>query len=405
MGAERRRSRALSRRELLARGTAGVIVLGSRGFSRRSEARGLAGCRSGGPNQLAALLPALSREQRVGQLFMVGLKSGATQADTAQTATALQSFHVGNLVLVGSGWDSSAQIRGAVTPLQQTARDANSGIALFVSGNQEGGQWGAFQAFYGPGFSAIPSPIAQAEGDPGRLQEQARIWGVQLLNAGVNLNLAPVLDTVPSAIAADNAPIGYWGREYGFTPEDVGTYGVAFERGMLAAPVAVAIKHFPGLGRVSGNTDFTDQGIVDATFSGLDDPYLLPYKLGIDAGASFVMMSLGVYPQVDPDIAAFSPAMINDILRAGLGFTGVVISDDLGQAAAVAQLTPAERALSFFGAGGDVLLTVVPADIEPMTAAIVERMAADSDFAASIERSVLRVLQAKAAQGLLPDAC
>lgn len=345
---------------------------------------------------------ALTPEQRVGQLFMVGLPSGAGGAQTAQTNDAIQSYHAGNVVLYGSDWSSAGTVRAATRPLQSLAREANAGVGLFISGNQEGGQWGSFQAFYGAGFSPIPSPIYQAQGDPALLQEQARLWGDQLLNAGINLDLAPVLDTVPPGTAATNAPIGYWGREYGFDPDTVATYGVAFTRGLLNAPIAVAVKHFPGLGRVTGNTDFTAQGITDDAFTGLDDPYLIPYKAAIDAGAQFVMISLATYLQVDDRPAVFSSAMIEGILRRGLGFDGIVITDDVGQAKAVADRPPAQRALDFFYAGGDMVLTVQPSDIQPMTQAVLEAMSDDEAFAAHIEASVQRVLVTKEKFGLLP---
>jgi beta-N-acetylhexosaminidase len=357
-----------------------------------------------GQSPIGQALAALTPEQRVGQLFMVGLQSGASDAVAAQTDTAISARRVGNVVLYGTGWSSSAAIQAVTDRLQRLARQANAGIGLFVSGNQEGGQWGAFQAFYGVGFSPIPSPITQAEGDPRRLEDQARIWGGQLLDAGVNLNLAPVLDTVPPGTAASNDPIGRWGREYGSSPGEVTTYGVAFARGMRAARVAVAIKHFPGLGRVTGNTDFTAEGIVDDAFSGADDPYLQPYQVAIQEGAEMVMVSLAVYPRVDSRQAVFSPAIIEDILRRRLGFTGVVISDDLGAAAAVADRTPAQRALDFFRAGGDMLLTVRPSDIEPMVQAVIQETGRDASFHAKIDASVERVLRAKYALGLLPSA-
>ena len=75
---------------------------------------------------------------------------------------------------------------------------------------------------------------------------------------------------------------------------------------MQGAGVATTVKHFPGLGRVVGNTDFT-AGVVDAITTA-DDPYLEPFKTAIDAGVPFVMVSLATYDQIDPThLAAFSP--------------------------------------------------------------------------------------------------
>jgi beta-N-acetylhexosaminidase len=407
----RRSSTGFSRRQLFSFAVGGgIVVAAAAGVARAALV-------SGGPTRHIGGIPApgpgtppmqpalaLSIEQRVGQLFMVGLPSGASDAGAALTNDAITSSHAGSVVLFGSHWNSADSIRVVVGPLQKLARAANGGVGLFVSGNQEGGQAGSFQAFYGDGFSVIPSPIMQAQGDPVLLQAQAQRWGAELLKAGVNLDLAPVLDTVPAGTADSNDPIGHWGREYGFTPGDVQRYGVAFERGMRAAGIAVAIKHFPGLGRVTGNTDFTAEGIVDNTFTGADDPYIQPYKAGIDAGAEFVMMSLASYPRVDPQPAVFSSTMIGGILRGSLGFQKIVISDDVGAAVAVADRPPARRALDFLRAGGDMVLTVQPTDIAPMTRAVLEAVAADAAFAAQIDASVERVLNVKAAYGLLPPA-
>src|SRR5205814_1714346 len=100
----------------------------------------------------------------------------------------------------------------------------------------------------------------------------------------------------------------------------------------------------------------------------------------------------------------FSPVIVTGILRQALGFRGVVITDDVGAAAAVADLSPAERALRFFSAGGDMVLTVEPTDVEPMIDATLAAMDDNPAFAQQIEASVGRVLAAKAASGLLPPA-
>lgn len=395
--------RRYSRRRLLQWSAAGALAVAGNSLPLLGNRSAVAPSQAQTPaTRVSAVLSSLTPEQQVGQLFMVGLLSDAPDAVAAQTSDAIAYFCAGSVVLFGNGWSSSSTVSAAVAPLQALASQANGGVGLFVSGNQEGGHAGSVQAFYGPGFSSIPSAIEQAQGDPALLDQQAQVWGSELLAAGVNLNLAPVLDTVPPGTAADNAPIGALDREYGFSPGDVATYGVAFERGMHAAGIAVAIKHFPGLGRVTGNTDYTDQGIVDDAFSGLGDPYLAPYKAGIDAGAEFVMMSLATYPRVDARPAVFSPVIIGDILRSGLGFGNVIISDDLGQAAAVADRTPAERALDFLRAGGDMILTVRPSDIAPMASAVLKAMNDDSGFAAQLQASVARILSVKSALGLLP---
>jgi beta-N-acetylhexosaminidase len=355
--------------------------------------------------QVEAMLAILSPEQQVGQLFMVGLLSGD---GTGAVDTAIARDHAGNVVLYGTGWFGADFVGQSTTYLTGLAQANNRGIAPFISGNQEGGTNGSLQAFYGPGFSDIVRASRQAAAagnDPSVLQGQAKVWGTELWNAGVNLDLAPVLDTVPPELLTTNEPIGRLGREYGTDPATVSMYGLAFMHGMHDAGVAVAVKHFPGLGRVTGNTDFTAQGTEDTAFSGASDPFLQPFRDAINAGTDFVMVSSATYPRVSQQRAVFSSTIVTNLLRQTLGFTGVIITDDVGAAAAVADLTPAERALDFFRAGGDMVLTVAPSDIGPMTRATLAAMDADPAFAAQITQSVRRVLTAKANYGLLPPSC
>ena len=116
-----------------------------------------------------------------------------------------------------------------------------------------------------------------------------------------------------------------------------------------------------------------------------------------------VMVALANYPGIDPgNLAVFSQIVISQLLRRDLGFGGMVVSDDLGTAAPVQYLSPGERATRFLAAGGDIVLTLRPSDIAPMTAAVLTRMDSDPAFRAQVEASVHRVLQAKLEAGLLP---
>ena len=127
--------------------------------------------------------------------------------------------------------------------------------------------------------------------------------------AGVNLDLAPVADVVPPGKDATNAPIGQLKREYGHDPSTAASHVTAFIAGMKQAGVATTAKHFPGLGRVVGNTDFTGD-VVDSVTT-RNDPYLAPFAAAVGAGVPFVMVSLATYTQIDPDhLAVFSPAVI-----------------------------------------------------------------------------------------------
>jgi beta-N-acetylhexosaminidase len=341
-------------------------------------------------------LARMSLEQRVGQLIMVGAK--ATDPP-ASTSAAISSHHVGNVILSGrSSLGTVATSRVSARLRARATKGATAGVGLFVAADQEGGQ---VQVFRGAGFSTIPDALTQGGWATSRLRASAATWGNELRSAGVNVNLAPVADTVPRAMAGSNRPIGFYQREFGFTTAVVGEHASAFVRGMRASGVAATPKHFPGLGRVTSNTD-TTAGVTDSTTT-RHDTYLGPFRQAIAAGAPFVMMSSATYSRIDPrNPACFSPTIITGMLRGDLGFRGVVISDDLGASKQVSRWSPGSRATKFVSAGGDMVLTVDPALAPAMAQALVAKASTSAFFRQQVDAAALRVLRAKASAGLLP---
>lgn len=338
---------------------------------------------------VADALAALDRRSQVSQLFVVGVR-----LEDLGPGTALAEAGVGGIFMAGRSSASAADLAGTAAGWQAAA----PGPGLWVAADQEGGQ---VQTLSGPGFDDLPSARAQGDLPPAELRELARGLGRSLRSAGVNLDLAPVVDVVPAGTAAGNPPIGAFGREYGTTAEEVVTAAGAIVAGLAASRVTATLKHFPGLGRVTANTD-TTADVVDPQTSA-DDPQVAAFgTLAALPAHPFVMTSSAYYPQLDPaEPAVFSTAVVTDLLRGRLGFDGVVISDDLGHARAVAAVPPGERAVRFLAAGGTLVLTVERTDLEPMVEAVLARDAADPAFAAQIDAAVHTALLAKARAGLL----
>jgi len=333
--------------------------------------------------------------QRIGQLFMVG---GPVTGLTAATRSAISQSHAGNLILTGRTTAGASSVRSVASASDAlTGATATAGVPLFIAADQEGG---LVQVLQGPGFSRMPTALTQGTWSDSTLTANARVWGFQVLRAGVDVNLAPVMDTVSRSFAPKNAPIGKYFREYGYTSAAVAAKGTAFLQGMRSTGMAMTAKHFPGLGRVVGNTD-TTSGVTDTVTTRLSSD-LAPFKAAVAAGAPFLMLSSAFYSKIDSrHPAVFSPTVISGMIRGDLGFTGVVVSDDLGNAKQVQAWSPGARAVSFIGAGGDMVLTVNPAVLPAMVASVTARSATDSAFRARVSASVLRVLTAKASLGLL----
>jgi beta-N-acetylhexosaminidase len=332
----------------------------------------------------------MSLRQRVGQLLMVDCP---TTGVPAATVAAITDDHVGSVILDGTSTAGRSATKAVTTRLDGLAP---AGIGLFVATDQEGGE---VQRLQGAGFARMPSAVVQGGYAPATLQADAQRWGADLVNAGVDVNLAPVLDTVPAGFGP-NPPIGDLDRQYGSTPDAVTAHGLAFARGMAAAGVDVTVKHFPGLGRVHGNTDLTS-GVTDSVTT-RHDADLAPFRAAVAANVPFVMMSTASYARIDPGTpAAFSRTIVTGMLRGDLGFRGLIISDDLGGAKQVSGYPVGERAVDFVAAGGDIVLTVNAGQAAAMTDALYQRAGTDPAFRKQVDAAALLVLQGKAARGLL----
>jgi len=333
----------------------------------------------------------MSADERLGQLFMVGIQPG--QAPAGIDAT-VKSSHVGAVIYLG-GWSGATMVRNTATHLQQVA---SGPVDLLIAADQEGG---AVQQLKGAGFTNLPAALDQGQLSTERLSALGRTLAGELASAGVNVDLAPVADTVPPTMTKTNAPIGVYRRELGTDPAVVAAAVPVLVKALQDGKVIAAVKHFPGLGRITGNTDRTNVGITDA-LTNASDPYLEPFRAGITAGVGLVMVSSARYPQLDSaNPAMFSRAVVTGLLRERMGYAGVVITDDVGAAKAVATVPVGDRAVRFLAAGGDIVLTASPAQVPTMLAAIHARATSDPAFAAGLDASVQRVLALKARFGLV----
>lgn len=332
----------------------------------------------------------LDGPSRVGQLFMVGVSTGGLDQTTR---SAISLGRVGSVVLLGN---TSSGVDGVRALTAELGSLGTAHLPLLIAVDQEGGQ---VQRLRGQGFDSIPAATNQGELGEGELRAASSVWGDQLRLAGVHYNLAPVADVVPADKQRSNEPIGLLSRNYGNDAPTVSRSVVEFIEGMGEAGIATSLKHFPGLGEVVTNTDFgaaTDDDITG------DHPSLEPFRAGIEAGASSVMISSAVFTQLDPGVeGVFSRVIISELLRSDMGFDEVVIADDLGAARSVAGITPADRAVRFLDAGGDLVINADPTLMSAMIDATAAREATDKDFGDRVLDSAERVIRLKASVGLV----
>jgi beta-N-acetylhexosaminidase len=242
-----------------------------------------------------------------------------------------------------------------------------------------------------PGAPSRGAPAMAATGDPAVARSEGRATAATLRAAGMNVDLAPVVDVVraESALHAE-------GRGFGFTARSAARSGSAFARGLREGGVAATAKHFPGFGAAPSNTDEGEVRIAVAarTLRAVDRP---PFRAAARAGAQLVMLSSAIYPALSPRPAVLSPQVVQGELRRGAGFRGVTISDDL-EAPALAGFGGASgSAVAATRAGVDLLLFARTYEGADRAArGLAEAVRAGRVDRGALERSLGRVLALRA---------
>jgi beta-N-acetylhexosaminidase len=345
-----------------------------------AAAAGLAGCGNGGspassgspkttptgssptPTAPAAPAPApapasptldeAQLRRKIASLLVAGFRGQQVSAsDWIMTAISQQGL--GGVILFDRDQLTGAQ-RNIVSPEQVTAlvktlRAASPG-KLIVSIDQEGGQ--ASRLNPDNGF-----PATRSQQQIGAINNAATTtaWGQQLAGMltqiGAGLNYTPVVDL---NVNPSSPAIGELQRSFSADPNVVVANASLEVAAHRAAGVHTVLKHFPGIGSTTTNTDF---GIADVS-STWTPTELEPYRQLIAGGyADSIMAGHVLNKQLDPSRpASLSPPMVHDVLRGQLGWQGPVVSDDMQAAAITQQYGAAQAAAMAIAAGLDLLV-------------------------------------------------
>ena len=321
---------------------------------------------------------------------MVGFR-GFTIGPDDPITRALQAG-LGGVILFDQ--DRVTKTRNVESPEQLAAltsalRSAASG-SLLIAIDQEGGRVSRLKPARG-----FPATRSQAEigatDDPDAAFEAGRAMAETMATYGIDFDLAPVVDV---NVNPANPAIGALDRSFSDDPAIVAAMAEAAIHGLHEHGVRSAIKHFPGLGSASANTDY-DQVDVTATWT---EEELLPYELLIAAGLpDAVMTGHIVNDSFDPGVpASLSRATVDGLLRQRLGWDGAVITDDLGAEAITSLYTREEAVALALEAGNDLLLfanqtTYVPELAEELVDTVAALVASGRISEARIDESIDRL--------------
>ncbi len=297
---------------------------------------------------------ALTLEQAVGQMLLVGFR-GTTVNEP--TAAMLRDIQPGGLILFDRDGPSGGALERNITSREQlqalTAQlQEPAAIPYFIAIDAEGGYVNRLKEKYG---FTLKVPTAQQMGR-GPAAETAAIAGqlaAAMQETGLNWNLAPVVDV---NVNPESPAIGAIERSFSADPAAVTAHAQAFSGAMRQRQVIPTLKHFPGHGSAAGDTH---RGVTDVTATYRRDVELAPYQELIIGGYDGAVMTAHIVNRnLDPSArpATLSPPIISGLLRQELGFAGVVVSDDMQMGAIVAEYGPQEAAIAAIQAGVDLIL-------------------------------------------------
>lgn len=329
-----------------------------------------------------------------GQHIMAGLPG--TEIDPAFAAL-VRECKVGNVILFRRNVKNAAQLARLCASLRELIV-SETGMEPFIAIDQEGGVVSRFS----PDMATTPGAMALAAAGGDAPYRAARLTAAQLRAAGVNFDLAPVLDVNSNPL---NPVIGV--RSFGDLPEEAAERAMGFMRGLLDGGVMACGKHFPG----HGDTD-TDSHIglprVDKSREQLEECELLPFRRAIEAGIPAIMSSHVLFPALEPEKlpATMSRRILTGLLREELGFGGVIISDCMEMDAVAKFYGTVNGAAAALKAGADIVCISHTAALARETA---ERLwqryeAAEGEERRELERSGERIAEAKRRFTAVPKA-
>jgi beta-N-acetylhexosaminidase len=344
-------------------------VLGARGDDSPPQA---ARTPAPAPVQRAhAAAEKLPLDEQVGRLVI--LRFAGTQPP-GYVLQALRQGRVAGAILFRDNTVSPGQVRALTAALREAGGDP------IVCLDQEGGDVRVLPW-------AGPRRSAPEQQDAGTVHADALDAGRALHSVGVTTTLAPVAD-VPSV---DGAALA--GRAFSRNAKTVADAVSDSIEGWHDGGVETTVKHFPGLGGATVNTDDGPSTIARTPEEMQTD--LEPFRAAIAAGTDFVMASHATYPALDGlHIASQSPAIIDGLLRRDLGFKGVVMTDSLEAAAVQATGDVEQAAIASIEAGVDVILTTGRGSYGRVYRALLARARSDAKFRARVHESAARVLVA-----------
>lgn len=259
-----------------------------------------------------------SNEQLAGQRLIVGFEGKKLNKELKFL---IDELKVGGIILFSNNLSSPEQIKKLCSSVQEYAESCGQ-PPLFISVDQEGGE-----------VARLREPFTQFPGNPSMrgvkdAEKFAKITAKELLDVGINMNMAPVIDVSPEGGDSIMA-----NRVFGSDPAFVSKMGASIIKHFQQNNVMAVAKHFPGIGRTT--LDSHDElPILTLERSELESFDYVPFGAAIKQGVSGIMLSHVLYGKLDMEWpASLSVQIAKYLLRGFMKYEGLVMTDDLDMGA------------------------------------------------------------------------
>ncbi len=296
----------------------------------------------------------------------------------------IDTICVGGIILFSRNIENAGQV-------QRLCADARAYAAscghppLIIAVDQEGGQVARLKP---PDFTELPA--AARIRNASEAAEFAGIAAIELSRAGINMNMAPVMD-----VADSGGKSVMTGRAFSNDPEKVAKMGTAVISGLQKNRIMAVAKHFPGIGRTFTDSH-TDRPDLEISAAELEARDLVPFSAAIGNHAAGIMLSHVRYAVFDRKWpASLSPAVARELLREKMGYTGLVLTDDLEMGAIARYYELPDAVRQILEADIDIaLICHSMAKIESAFETIYAQYA-ENQFCGRLGQPVARILAAK----------
>ena len=368
--------------------------------------------------EILGTISEMSTQEKLAQMMIVALRSDGSNSKTATEinqdyADLLSKYDFGGLILFTGNVVDPAQTVTLIRDSQEAAMKSTCGIPMFICVDQEGGMVNRVSF----GTTGSGNMALAAAGDTSLTEETAKMMGDEIKALGFNMDFAPDCDVNSNPA---NPIIGV--RSFSDDPNLAAEHVKAFIKGMDAAQVSTALKHFPGHGNV-GEDSHSHLPCADFSLEELKACDLIPFQAGIDQGTDMIMTAHIQFPQIEKGTytsiqdgeeinlpATLSRTIVTGLLREQMGYNGIVITDAMVMDAIDEHFDPMDAAVMAINADVDILLCPVDLykdaevntlpDMDKYMEGLLARVEAGDIPMEELDNSVYRILKLKKDRGI-----